>query len=154
MVIMSHHISAIQCHYDSESHIVCNSDMYFWSAHTYKAFSLVPCDIYTYIYIYILYNRLCRNWHYSFAWSNQAITSMQSLFIVVGTTNWYAYCILTETMHCIILLIVPRNFQCVSQCVSLSIDCNLPNHTSFNGHSLVCKSQRQYHYTVVICCTI
>ena len=57
-------------------------------------------------------------------------------FIVVGKTNKYTYCILTEsmqTMLCVTLLAVSRNFQCVTKVVNLAINCNLPNHKSFNA---------------------
>ena len=56
-------------------------------------------------------------------------------------------------MHCITLLTVPRNFQCVTKVVNLAINCSLPNHKSFNATNVAFTPSHCYpllHYIAVL----
>ena len=58
-----------------------------------------------------------------------------------------------QTMHCITLLTVPRNFQCVTKVVNLAINCSLPNHKSFNATNVAFTPSHCYpllHYIAVL----
>ena len=75
-------------------------------------------------------------------------------FIVVGTTNWYAYrkYVNYALRH---LIDCTKEFSVCASSVSLAINCNIINHTSFNAHSYVAtKVSLQYHYTIAFCYTI
>ena len=124
-----------------------------WSAHTYKGYSLALCTSVQLrdIYFVDVTSKLCVE-----GISNFGYKFHEMHFIVVGKIICYAYWILTEnmqTMHCITLLTVPRNFQCVTKVVNLAINCNLPNHKSFNATNVAFTPSHCYpllHYIAVL----